>query len=166
MKKIRFLCIGLILSLLSINTVHSQEAISIYHADNSSATSSILNNVQRIIFSGDNLSVKLSDNAAVYSLCDIEKITFGNAVAADITNPSVVALDVAVYTTSSGEIVVKSPVAIQSLMLFSIGGKILHTSTLEASLQTSVNVSALSTGTYLLRIETHQGSVVKKIIKK
>ena len=173
-KKFGFLsfCLLHVLLLLPINAAHSQEALIVHKTGGSAAKSFALDNVQRITFSGDNLSVKQFDgNDSAYALDDIAKLTFGDMIITDVKAPSApIRLEVVVYSTSPGELVVKSSAAIQSLTLFNIGGKILHANAIETerapSLQTAVNISAFPTGVYLLQINTEQGTVVKKIIKK
>ena len=159
--------------LFSVNAAHSQEALFIHLANGSPpATNSALDSVQRITFFGNNLSVTpFEGDAVIHTLDNITKITFGNVISANMTNPSVKDLDVVIYVTTTGKIVVESPVAIQSLSLFNIDGKILRTTTVETqhtqSFQTSIDVSALPIGIYLIRVETRQqGTIVKKIIKK
>ena len=160
-----------VMLLLSANTAYSQDALIVHGRDVTRHVSIALDNVQRITFSGNDLSVKPFDgNAAVYALDHIVKITFGNMEISDVTNPVGSDLDVVVYVTPAGEIVIESPVAIQSVTLIAMDGKILRRTdsaveTLHAtSLQTTINVSNLSKGVYLLQIDTTQGTVVKKII--
>ena len=173
-KKFGFLsfCLLNVLLLLPINSAHSQEALIVHKTGGTAAKSFVLDNIQRISFSGDNLSVKLLDgNDTAYALDDVAKLTFGDIIITDVKAPSAPnQLEIVVYATSPGEIVVKSSVTIQSLTLFNVDGKILHNEAVETlgatSLQTTFNISTLPTGVYLLRIKTEQGTVVKKITKK
>ena len=157
--------------LLSINTAYSQEALMVHGRDGSCPVSTALNNIQRITFSDDNMSVKPFDgDVAVYALDDIAKLTFGDMIITNVANPPATGFDVVVYVTPAGEIVVESPVGIQSLTLFNVDGKILRVAAVETrhatSLQTTVNASTLPTGIYILQIKTQQGIVARKIIKK
>ena len=65
------------------------------------------------------------------------------------------------YVTPAGEVIVESSVAVQSLTLFDVTGKI----AVETRHATALHASALPAGVYFLQINTAQGSVIKKIIK-
>jgi len=124
--------------------------------------------IQNLSFADDELSVKtLGDNTALYAIDNIEKITFGNVIIVEVNNlPVPNNIDAIVYYTPLGEVVVESPIAIQSLTLLSVNGEILRIVALRTTpRQTTINISALPIGIYLLQIETMQGTVVKKIIK-
>ena len=168
-KNVRFLSLCILhgLLLLSISTAHSQSHLVIYKADGS-AEDARLDNIERLSFSDGNLSVKTSDgNSAVYALDNV-KLRFEDVIHAGVNDPVTNGIDVVVYANQAGEVVVKSPVAIQSLALLGMDGKMLRTveTGRAPSLQTTLNVSSLPTGVYLLRIETLQGTVVKKMIKQ
>ena len=169
MNKIRCLCLWLLYAmlLLSMNTAYSQEALIVHPANGSLATSFVLENIQHITFSNDNLSVKSFDcnDVVVRSLDNVEKITFGDKLPASLIPPSTADLNVVAYITPDGVIVVKSSAIVQSLKLFDLNGKILRTTT-QKTPQTSINISSLPAGIYLLRIETKQGTKINKIIKK
>ena len=80
-KKITFISFCL---LLAINTAQSADALFV-RLQNGSEQGTLLDNVQRLSFTGDNLSVKTLDgNAAVYTLDDIAKITFGTMIITDV----------------------------------------------------------------------------------
>jgi hypothetical protein len=164
MKNFRFLHFWLLnaILLLSINAAYSQDALIIHKADGSSKGNYALDKIQRITFSDDDLSVKPFDgDVAVYAFDDVAKLTFGDIEIVDVVNPPATALDVVVYVTREGEIVIESPVAVQSVTLFNIDGKVLRVTT-----ETTINASSLTTGVYILQIKTVQGVVAKKIIKK
>jgi hypothetical protein len=153
--------------LLAINAAYAQEALIVHKTDRTS-TKTVLDDIQRITFSGNDMSVKPFDgNATDYTLGNISKITFGDIEITDVvTPPPAIGLDVIVYVTPAGEIVVESPVAIQSLALFNIDGKILRVAKIETQCVASLPASDLPTGIYILQIKTQQGIVTKKIIKK
>ena len=152
--------------LLAINAAYAQEALIVYKIG-SSPTETALDNIQRITFSGNDMSVKpFEGDVDAYSLDNIAKITFGDIVITNVTPPPATDLEVIVYVTASGEIVIESPVAIQSLTLFNIDGKVLRVATVEAQCVASLSVSTLLTGVYILQIKTQQGIITKKIIKK
>jgi len=179
MTKNQLKTIGLTTALaMSLSYAQAAEALFVHPADGSSAASSALDNIQRITFSDGDMSVKpFGGDADVYILDNIAKITFGNIEITDVTNLPATGLDVVVYVTPAGGIVVESPEAIQMLTLFNVDGKILRsvaaaTATVEThgraslQLQTTLDASTLPTGVYLLQIKTQQGVVTKKIIKK
>ena len=156
---------------MSLSYAQAAEALFVHPADGSSAVSSVLDNIQRITFSDSDMSVKpFGGDADVYIFDNIAKITFGNIEITDVTTPPAPGLDVVMYVTLAGRIVVESPEAIQSLTLYNVDGKILRIAAVEthgrASLQTTLDASTLLTGVYLLQIKTQQGVVTKKIIKK
>jgi len=155
--------------LLSISTAHSQNFLIVHKADGTAAKGIALNDVQRLSFSDGNLFVKTSDgNSAVYALDNLARLRFEDVLPTDVNDPLTNRIDVVVYANQAGEVVIESPVAIQSLALLGVDGKMLRTvETRHAtSLQTTLNVSSLPTGVYLIRIETLQGTVVKKMIKQ
>jgi len=152
--------------LLAINAANAQEALIVNKTNGSSAESAVLDNIQRLSFSSSNVSVKMVDgHTAVYALDDVSKITFGDVIISDVTNPPATGLDVVVYVTPAGEIVVESPVAIQSLTLFNVDGKMLRSvSVVETGHVPSLHASTLPTGIYLLQIKTPKGIITKKLI--
>jgi len=152
---------------MSLSYAQAADALFVHPADGSSAGISALDNVQRITFSGGDMSVKpFSGDVDLYSLDYIAKITFGDIEITDVTTMPISGFDVVVYVTPAGEIVVESPVAIQSLTLFNVDGKILRVAVVETQCIASLPVSTLPTGIYLLQIKTQQSIITKKIIKK
>ena len=157
---------------MSLSYAQADDALRVHCRDAMHCVSTTaLDNIQRITFSSSDMSIKpFSGDVDVYVLDNIAKLTFGDIEITDVTTLPATGLDVVVYITPAGEIIVESPVAVQSLTLFNVGGKILRVRTVETrhatSLQTTLNTSTLSTGVYLLRIETQQGIITKKIIKK
>jgi len=176
MTKNRLKTVGLTIIALAISLFNAQaaEALFVHLADGSSVPNSALDNIQRITFSNGNMFVKSFDgNSDINAYLDnIAKITFGDIeITDDVTAPRAPGLDVVVYITPAGGIVVESPEAVQSLTLFNVDGKILRVATAvetghALSLQTTLDASTLPTGIYLLQIKTQQGIVTKKIIKK
>jgi len=155
--------------LFAINATYSQNALFVHRGGDASIEGSLLKNIQRLSFPDDNLSVKTFDgNEAVYILEDIAKLDFGDVITTDVATPQTSnSIDVIVYVTPAGDVVVESPAAVKSLTLFNIDGKVLLR-TVETRHATSLqtNLSAFPTGVYLLHVETEQGTVAKKIIKK
>ncbi|MDR0231354.1 MAG: chitobiase/beta-hexosaminidase C-terminal domain-containing protein [Dysgonamonadaceae bacterium] len=81
MTKCKFINFWLLYAmlLLSINTVHAQEALLVHHANGTTVAGSELENVRHITFSGNNLSVNSHNgDATVHVFDDIAKIIFGD----------------------------------------------------------------------------------------
>jgi len=138
--------------------------------DGSPADKILLNNIQQLSFLNESLSIETSNGNEVVAFDDIAKLFFGDMNTNGINNPTAKSdFDVLVYVTPAGDVIVKSPVAIKSLSLFSVDGKMIlveryNTAIVETLRATSLlrNVPA---GVYLLRVETTQNTVVKKIVK-
>jgi hypothetical protein len=101
-----------------------------------------------------------------FSLSEILKISFGEKIITGIANSPATGFDVLAYVSSSGEIVVESSAAIKSLALVSIDGRIINLENyyVAVDVKTARLMQPQSTGIYILRIETQQGIIVKKII--
>ena len=138
------------------------EALIVHKNNGSPDDKTLLNNIQQLSLSDENLSVKTSSGSEVYALDDIAQLLF-DGVTTGINNPLVQSnLDVLVSITPEGDVMVESPVAIKSLALFSVDGRMIST-TVETLHATSLrNVPA---GVYLLRVETEQGTAFKKVVK-
>ena len=166
--------------LLPIGVAHSQEALIVHIADGARPISILLDDIQRITFSGDDLSAKLFDGSvAAYALDAVAKLTFGDGMGTGISAPPASdPIDVVVYFASPGEMVVEcrgdarnalACNAITRVAVFGIDGTMrtavgaLHATPRQ---QTTIDISAFPPGVYLLQIETLQGTTVKKIIKK
>ena len=111
----------------------------------------LLDDIQMLSISGWNLFVETRHDAThlQYDLDDLEKLSFGGRPS-HISYPVQDKLNVIAYFTKEGNLVVESPADIRSLTLFGIDGKMIPTR----------NVAA---GIYLVRVETRQGVVVKKV---
>jgi len=126
-----------------------------------------LDNIQKISFSGENLSVAtLSGNKIVYAINDVAKLMFKDANATGIHNPSAQDFDVLVRVTPAGDVVVECSVGIKSLTLFSADGKMISQQRCEGvETQCIVSLQSNAAGVYLIKIETEQGVVIKKVVK-
>jgi len=131
----------------------SDDALIVQKNNGSPAEKILLNDIQRLSFSDENLSIETSSSADVYAFSDIAKLLFGDINTNGINNPSAQ----------------KSPVAIKSLTVFSVDGRMISVEKCNAAtVETSHAASLLQNapaGIYLLRIETEQGTVVKKVVK-
>jgi len=142
----------------SIATLKGQDNMVINLVSSNNVTI-VVNDIQRITFDGDNMLLKIGNGTeSTYLLDDISSITFFDDPVTIEDVPK--NIEVNVYVDASGEIVVKSPHQIKQLILFDINGRVLST-----TVQSSLNINFLSIGMYLLRVETTEGTVTKKIIK-
>ncbi len=144
----------------------SDDALIIHKNENSPAYKILLNNILQLSFSEENLSVKTSNDNKAYAFNDISKLFFGDN-AAEIKNLSLRSgFDVLLSFTPAGDVVVESSVGIKSLTLFSIDGKLISKQ-YENGVETQCTVPLQDkiAAVYLLRVETGQGAIVKKIVK-
>ena len=93
-----------------------------------------------------------------FVLVELDKFTFGELDLTHIDRPMVKSLFV--YITTQGEVVIRSEAQVLSLTVYSITGAIVMTSASD-----NLNVSALPAGVYLLRVDTTQGTAIKKFVK-
>ena len=144
------------------------EALIIHKKDGSPAGTTLLNNIQQFSFSDENISLETSSGSEVYLFDDIEKLFFDSGITTG-TNNSLTqkGFDVLVSVTPAGDVIVESPAAIKSLALFSVDGKMISMLQCNGSVETQCIASLPdnAAGVYLLRIETLQGTVVKKVVK-
>jgi hypothetical protein len=119
-------------------------------------------------FSGGILIVEtLGGSKVTYAISDIAKIRFKDANSTGIHEPSAQNNpDVQVWVTPEGNVVVECSVAIKSLSLFSADGKMISQQRCEkVETQCIVSLQGNAAGIYLLRVDTEQGVVVKKVVK-
>jgi hypothetical protein len=174
MGKSRFLIFFTLplLLLLPAHAVFSQEAIIFHPTDGSGAKSFALDDIRRITFSGNDMSIMLFGGSVTgYDIDKIAKLSFGDKIGTNIIAPLVSSWDATVSVTPAGdaEVVIRGskPVGIRSLILYSIDGRMiskLHCTGVET--QCIMPLQNKAPGIYLLQIETVQATVVKKIIKK
>jgi len=145
--------------IFSIATLKGQDNMVINLVGNNDVTIAI-NDIQRITFDANNMLLKNVNGVEnTYLLDNIASITFFDDPTAIKDVPEGIEIDV--YVNASGEIAVKSPYQINRLTVIDLSGRALTTST-----QSSLNVNSLSTGIYLLKVETTEGTVTKKFYKK
>ena len=128
----------------------------------------LLNDIQQLSFSDERLSVETLSGSEAYGYDDIAKLFFGDINTAGINNPTAKnGFDVLVYLTPAGDVIVKSPVTIKSLTLFSVDGKIISKQHCNGMVETwhVASLQEKPAGVYLLRVETMQDTVVKKVVK-
>ena len=155
---------------VTFNEVSSDNTLIVQKNDGSPVDKILLKNIQQLSFSGDNLSVKTSSGSKVYAFDDITKLLFGAGSPTGILNPTAQSdFDVVVHVTAAGDVTVESPVAIKSLTVYSVDGKMISVEKYNAAavetLQATSLLQNVPAGIYFLRVETTRGTVVKKIVK-
>ncbi len=122
-----------------------------------------VNNVQKLTFSATELSVHSPNSAAAnYAFGDIARLTFsGGSTGINSLQAGSVPEVKAYY--AAGSVMVESSAEIKSLSLFDMYGKAIAGATADGS-SSMLWVSGPAAGVYLLRVETTQGSTVKKLV--
>jgi len=148
----------------------SGDTLFVHKNDGSPVDKIQLNNIQQLSFSDENLIVETQSGNETYAFGDISKLLFKDISTTGINNPSVQGgVDVHVSVTPAGDVMVESSAAIRSLALFSVDGKMIAMEKCNAAAVETLHATSLRVNTpagiYLLRIETEQGTVVKKIVK-
>jgi len=142
------------------------DTLIIYKNDNSFANKLLLNDIQQLSFSGENLSIEMSNSKNVLAFVDIAKLLFVNTNSTGINNPSAQSgFNVLVSVTSAGDVIVEGSVVIKSLSLFGIDGKMISFERYNSAMLRITSLQDEPAGVYLLRVETEQGTVVKKVVK-
>ena len=157
-KKLLTITAGL---LLSVTAVQADEVLIIQPADDTPQKIE-LKNIRHLSFIGNQIVVTSRTGTALYFMLeDVEKLSFGEKAQVGINTPMADNINLSVYITPQGELKIISEVQVLSLVVYDINGRKLLTSNTD-----KLNVSALSTGAYLLNIETTQGFLTKKFIKQ
>jgi len=136
--------------------------------DDSLSDNILLNDIQQLSFSTENLSIETSNGNGVYLYENIMKLFFGDVNTTEINNlPIQSGFDVLVSVTPTGDAAVKSSVPIKSLTLFGVDGKMIFKKYCDGiETQCTVSLQGKHAGVYLLRVETAQNTVVKKVVKQ
>ena len=152
---------------VTFDEIVSDDALFVHKNDDPSVDKNLLSNIQQLSFSDENLSVEMLTENKVYIFEDIAKLLFEDINTTGINNPSTQnSLDVLVSVAPTGDVIVNSPVAIKLLTLLSIDGKMISKQQCNgAETQYLISLQNNTAGVYLLRIETEQGTIVKKVIK-
>ena len=143
----------------------SNAALTVHKNEGSTVEKILLNNIQQLSFSDDYLSVETLEGNVMCAFSDIAKLCFD--ITTGIDNPPIQSsFDVLVFFNSAGDIIVESPLVIKSLTLFGVNGKVIFKPYCNGmDMQCTVSLQNCATGIYLLRVETEQGIVVKKVVK-
>ena len=144
----------------------SNDAVIVQLTGGETAVKALLDNIKEITLAEGNLSViPFSGTAAVYALGDVEKLSFGEGEGNGIHAPQASGREVGVYLNPAGNVVVECAAGILSLTLFSIDGKIIAAEKCTGGgVETLRTTSLQKAGIYLIRVETPQGTSVKKLI--
>jgi len=122
-----------------------------------------LDHIKEIAFSGGNMSViPLSGATKTYTMSNT-KIAFGKGTFTGINSPNV-NIDLTAYFTPEGNLVAQCPAGILSMTLFSIDGRIVATEQFDGASVGARLIAPTSPGIYILRVETTQGTISRKII--
>jgi len=160
-KKLKTFGLTAIVFALSLFTVQATDDHLWIHPTGGSSIKKVeLDNIERITFADGKVSVKTFDGNIVYAFENVSKLTFGDGNTGIDTPLSAAELDAIAYISPAGELIVKSSASINSLTLFAIDGKMVQKSNLS-----TMFVGSLPASIYILRIDTEEGTVVKKIIK-
>jgi len=153
---------------VSFDKAASDSALIIFKNDGSLSDKILLNDIQQLSFLDDGLSVETSSGNETIAFDDIAKLVFGKMNNTGIDNSQVQSdLNVLVYLTPDDEIKVESTSAVKSLTLLGVDGKIISVKHLNGKeMHGKLSLHGKPVGVYLLRVETEQNTVVKKIIKQ
>ena len=159
-RKEKKILIAMLAIVFSIAALKGQDNMVIHLAGSNDVTVAI-DDIQRITFDGDNMLLKTVTGAEhSYLLETIASITFLDGEPTAIKEVAK-NIEPNVYVNASGELIVESSYLINRLTVFDLNGRKLIMGT-----QNRLNVNALSKGLYLVKIETAEGVVTKKFIKK
>ena len=143
------------------------EVLVVHKNDGSPIETMLLNEIQQIYFSDESVSVETLSGNKVYELNNVAKLLFDHGGTTGINNPATPnSPEVFVQISPTGDVIVESLVAIKSLTLFSVEGKMIFTQHGNSKdKQFAFSLQDNAAGVYLLQVETEQGTVVKKVVK-
>ncbi|MCL2776304.1 MAG: T9SS type A sorting domain-containing protein [Oscillospiraceae bacterium] len=152
---------------VTFDAASPDSALIVNKNDGSLADKILLNDIQQLSFSDENLSVETSSGNEVYAYENVIKLIFGDINSSGINNPAKDGFDVIAYVTPEGDAVVKSSVPIKSLTLFGVDGKMISKQNCNGMIETlhAMSLQGKPSGVYLLRVETEQNTVVKRVVK-
>jgi len=160
MKKSFKYMLAMLCMAIAVLNVAAQNALFVYPADGGSKQSFLLDDIQKVTFSGNDMVLKTGEGDKTFALTTVGKITFGDATGIPALPGTP---EINLYPNPAVDhIRIDSPVEITSWTLFDLSGKTLKRSA--SDLQ--IPVMDLPAGFYFLKIDTVDGSVTKKIIKR
>lgn len=139
--------------------------LNIHGASSSFDQSYSVEEVQRVEFTEDALSVHFVDNPSYYEVLysDLLKITFGRSEYTDVSMLSVTELSIK-YLPSTAAVVTKSSKPIAHITVYNIQGVLLQYAT-PRTLEATLDLSALPSGVYIVRATSGEQTETCKIIK-
>ena len=139
--------------------VAAQNALFVYPADGSSKKSFLLDDIQKVTFTGGDMVLKTTDSNETFALAAVGKLTFENATGIPVLP---VASEINLYPNPAVDYIrIDTSVEITSWSLFDLSGK-----SLKSGSDLQIPVIDLPAGFYFLKLDTANGSVTKKIIKR
>jgi len=133
---------------------------------NGETITTLLDKIQEITLSDGLLSViPVSGSTAVYAISNVATISFGKGETG-INTPQATEIDVKAWVNRSGDIVVECATGILSLTLITIEGKMIAYEKFGDGVVETLRPTSLPAGIYLVRVETPQGTAVKKLVIK
>jgi len=144
----------------------SGDAMILQKNDGAADDKILLNDIQQLSFSEEILSIETASGSKEYTFDNIAKLIFDNTGNTGINNPPAKSgFDVFAYITPAGDAIVKSSAAIHSVTVFGIDGKMINRQTCTGEMQCTVYLQGKTAGVYLLRVETEQDTLVKKVVR-
>ncbi len=152
---------------VTFDEVTSIDTLIVHKNDNSPAEKIRLEDIQQLSFSDENLLVEMMSGNEIYAFDDITKLLFNDDGATGIHHPSSRdSFDVFVFVAATGDVIVESAITIKSLTLFGVDGKMISRQDYNSvESQYMLPLQDHAVGIYLLRVETEQGTIVKKVVK-
>ena len=143
---------------LTATAIQANEVLMVQSA-NGEAQSIELEKIDKISFVNNEMAVSVQNETYYFILADLDKLIFDEL--SEIELPETSNIELSVHITPSGDVLVISSMEVLSLIVYDINGRRLFVSDSD-----QLNVATLAAGIYLLQVETAQGIVIKKFIKK
>ena len=161
-KRFKFITLRLLAIMCmatAVLNVTAQNALFVYPAGGGSAQSFLLDDIQKVTFSGGDMLLKTTGGNETFALTAVGKITFEEATGIPAL-PA--ATEINLYPNPAIDYVrIAGSVEITSWTLFDLSGK-----TLKRGSDSQIPVIDLPAGFYFIKLDTVDGSVTKKIIKR
>ena len=159
MNKVIILLLSLLASTLL--SIHAQNPVSMdVHQSNDSVHATTLVKIQRVTFHGKVLLITTSEGLFRIPLNDVDYIAFGKGDNA-VENVEVSSTRI---TLIGDELYIESEHGIKNLYLVDMAGKVLVHKSLSSQCEAVVTLP--QTGAWVLFLDTTQGYIARKIIKK
>ena len=159
-KIITLRLLAIICMATAVQSLAAQNALFVYPAEGGSAQSFLLDNIQKVTFPGGNMLLTTANGNETIALTTVGKITFEVSTGIPVL-PA--ATEINLYPNPAVDFIrIDSPVEITSWTLFDLSGKAVK----HAAFDLQIPVIDLPAGFYFLKLDTVDGSVTKKIIKR